>query len=308
MDNLCHTLVGGAIAESGLKHRTRYATPALLVAANIPDVDVLVFLTGASPLAFRRGWTHGPLAQLLLPLALTGAFWMVHRLRRPREDAPPLRLAWLLLLSYAGIYSHVLLDWLNTYGVRLLAPFDWRWFYGDSVFIVDPWLWLVLGAGVWWARRAARPVPARTALAVAACYVLAMVVSARVARAFVIDAYVEAAGRQPRAMMVGPRPGNPFAREVIVDDGDHYLTGDFSWLPPRVTFSPTRRPKNDRRREVAVATQSREVRDFLVWSRFPAWTFEKTSAGIRVEATDMRFPDAEGASGATFAGRTVIRP
>ena len=33
---------------------------------------------------------------------------------------------WTLLLSYIGVYSHVFLDYLNNYGVRLLTPFDWR--------------------------------------------------------------------------------------------------------------------------------------------------------------------------------------
>jgi inner membrane protein len=32
--------------------------------------------------------------------------------------------------------------------VRFLYPFDRRWFYGDTLFIVDPWVWLLLGAGV----------------------------------------------------------------------------------------------------------------------------------------------------------------
>ncbi len=37
------------------------------------------------------------------------------------------------------------MDWTNNYGVRLLLPWDGRWFYGDLVFIVDPYLLLVLG-------------------------------------------------------------------------------------------------------------------------------------------------------------------
>ncbi|MGE5198160.1 MAG: metal-dependent hydrolase, partial [Rhodospirillaceae bacterium] len=44
--------------------------------------------------------------------------------------------------------SHPFLDWLNNYGVRLLMPFSERWFYGDTLFIVDPWLWLILGGAV----------------------------------------------------------------------------------------------------------------------------------------------------------------
>ena len=41
--------------------------------------------------------------------------------------------------------THPALDWLNNYGMRWLMPFDGRWFYGDALFIIDPWVWLVLG-------------------------------------------------------------------------------------------------------------------------------------------------------------------
>ena len=41
---------------------------------------------------------------------------------------------------------------MNTYGIRLLAPFSMQWFYGDALFIIDPWLWLLLGAATFVAR------------------------------------------------------------------------------------------------------------------------------------------------------------
>ena len=44
--------------------------------------------------------------------------------------------------------SHPLLDWLNTYGMRFLMPFDGRWFYGDALFIMDPLVWLLTGVAV----------------------------------------------------------------------------------------------------------------------------------------------------------------
>src|SRR5688572_3695964 len=173
VDNICHTLVGAALGEAGLKQRTRYGHATLMISANIPDLDVLVFLTDISSVSFRRGWTHGLPAQLLLPFAVASLFWLFARWRTVRDDGdPPLRVGWLVLLACIGVYSHVLLVLLNTYGVRLLAPLEWRWFYGDAIFIVDPWLWLVLGAGVWLARRQRRPVPARGALVFAACYIL----------------------------------------------------------------------------------------------------------------------------------------
>src|SRR5262245_44885341 len=185
MDNLCHTLVGAAMSRAGLQSRTRLAGATLMVAANLPDLDVLVFATDAPSIAFRRGWTHGVLAQALLPLVLVGSIVLIARWRRPSPDAPPLHVPWLVALAYLGVYSHVFLDYLNTYGVRLLTPFDWRWFYGDAVFIVDPWLWLVLGLGVWFARRRRVPALSGYALAVASIYIVALLISARMARSTV---------------------------------------------------------------------------------------------------------------------------
>src|SRR5689334_789974 len=112
MDNVCHTLVGAAFGEAGLKHRTRFGAAALMISANIPDLDVLVFATSTPSLSFRRGITHGVAAQLLLPMLLTGVFVIAGKLK-PTDDGPPVRPWWLLLLSLAGVYSHVLLDLLN---------------------------------------------------------------------------------------------------------------------------------------------------------------------------------------------------
>jgi inner membrane protein len=103
---------------------------------------------------------------LVLPLLLFGGIWLWHRWRGARgraggsvddvgtsgEIPPPFRPRALLALAFIGVWSHPLLDWLNTYGVRLLMPFDGRWFYGDTLFIVDPWVWLLTAAGVVLAR------------------------------------------------------------------------------------------------------------------------------------------------------------
>ena len=77
MDNVCHTLVGIAAARAGLNTKTALATATLAIASNLPDIDVLAFATGIPSVALRRGWTHGVLAQALLPLAFAGVMWMV---------------------------------------------------------------------------------------------------------------------------------------------------------------------------------------------------------------------------------------
>ncbi len=223
VDNVCHTLVGAAFGRAGLAQRTRFGAAALMISANIPDLDALVYATDTVAASFRRGWTHGVVAQLGLPLALTGVLWLLDRRKaRHTGSGPPFHAGWTLLLSYIGVYSHVFLDYLNNYGVRLLTPFDWRWFYGDAVFIIDPWLWLVLGAGVWLARRRQSPAWPRYALVVASIYIAAMLISARVARGIVEAQWVDAHGARPRALMVGPQPVSPLTRDVIIDAGDHY--------------------------------------------------------------------------------------
>src|SRR5262249_48001623 len=171
----------------------------------------------------------------------------------------------------------------------LLMPFSQRWFYGDVLFIVDPWLWIVLGGGVWLARRWRSTTPARGALLVAAAYVLVMIVSARAARAEIIDRWRQVEGSPPHAAMVGPVPVTPLRRDVILDAGDRYETGTFTWRPRSVHFDERMVPKNDTDPRVAMAREAPNIRAFLVWSRFPFWTIEPVQGGSRVTVGDMRF-------------------
>jgi inner membrane protein len=243
------------------------------------------------------------LAQLALPVALTAVMVIVGRSTPARAGAPALRPGWLLLLSYAGIYSHVFLDFLNNYGIRLLTPFEWRWFYGDTLFIMDPWLWLTLGLGVWASRRLASPRPARAALALAVLYIGVMLVSANAARAAALEAWRMERGADPSALMVGPSPVTPFTRQIIVDAGDHYETGRLTFLPTEVAFDATPVVKNDRRDEVLAARQTPAFQYFLVWSRFPFFQLDDDAQGTRVSVGDMRFTLANPVRDALGRGR-----
>ncbi|MGM0576204.1 MAG: metal-dependent hydrolase [Myxococcota bacterium] len=159
MDPLAHTLVGATLAETGLKRRTPLATATLLLGANAPDIDALTMLAGRdTALWLRRGWTHGVLATVILPFVVVGLVlaWDRWVRRRRHPDAPPARPKVILGLSVLSVLTHPALDWLNTYGVRLLMPFDDRWFYGDALFIVDPWFWLMMAFAVVLARSGSR--------------------------------------------------------------------------------------------------------------------------------------------------------
>ncbi|HUU33520.1 MAG TPA: metal-dependent hydrolase, partial [Vicinamibacterales bacterium] len=230
MDPLCHTLTGLAMGHAGLKRRTPLALTTLALAANAPDIDIAVLATDTLQMSFRRGWTHGPPAMLLLPLALTGLVVAYDRFGRQRRHPapPPVVPAQLLWLAALGTWSHPLLDYMNSYGIRLLMPFSGRWFYGDALYIVDPWLYLLLGLGVGWAWRAravaAGTRAARVGLTAAAVYIALMYGSNLWARAEV-QAGLTRAGRGDARFMVTPVALNPFRREVLVDVGDRYEKG-----------------------------------------------------------------------------------
>jgi inner membrane protein len=302
MDNLCHTLAGAALGEAGLKRRTALSTATLMLASNLPDIDVAVFATDTLAMAFRRGWTHGVVAQLVLPplLAVTMLAW--DRVRR-RPDHPAASFRGLLVLSYIGVWLHVFMDWLNTYGVRLLKPFSDRWFYGDALFIVDPILYVVFGVAIVWARRvelrdaAAAQRVARKGLAVAAVYVGLMLTSSWWARAEVRSG-LERAGQGERRFMVSPVFANPFRREVIVDMGDRYEKG-FVWFAPVPRFRPAGYGVNVHAADPAAreAAETPRFQDFLMWSRFPFFVIERTHTRTTVVINDYRYSGPGGREG-----------
>jgi inner membrane protein len=205
-----------------------------------------------------------------------------------------------------------LLDWLNTYGVRLLMPFSGHWFYGDTLFIIDPWVWLLLGAGVassrWRRRRsaaprrrAAAPWPTRIALVLAAGYVFGMRLSSVQGRAYL------AATARPTASrtMVAPLPVNAIQREVIRDLGDHYEVGRLV-LGPWGHYRPLASLPIGRDvpgASEAIATEAGQK--FLSWSRFPRFRSMRVGDSVRVRLSDLRYDNTPGGG---WAGVTVTVP
>lgn len=160
MDPIAHTFTGAALAASGLRRATPLATAALILGANAPDIDILAaFGPDFSAVAHRRGWTHGLPAIVVFPFLLTGLLlaWDRFVRRRQTPGAAPIRAGPLLGVAALGVATHPALDWLNNYGMRWFMPFEGRWFYGDALFIIDPWIWLALGGSLFLmhARRAA---------------------------------------------------------------------------------------------------------------------------------------------------------
>src|SRR3954468_1709326 len=143
MDNVTHSLTGWAMARTGLDRLCPRGATLLILSANTPDIDILALTQGSLPyFEAHRGYTHSLLFLPLmaaLPVAVVAALF--------RQKLPILR-AW--LLGCAGVASHLLMDWTNNYGIRLLLPFSSRWFHLDLNYLYDGTIMAVLLLAALW--------------------------------------------------------------------------------------------------------------------------------------------------------------
>ena len=300
MDNLTHSLVGALLGQAGLKRKTGLAMPTLIIAANIPDIDaVAVLLGGDEHLALRRGITHGPIAMVLLPLLLWGIMlwydrWQTKRGTRP-EKRLPVDAKWLLMLAYIGCLSHPLFDWFNSYGIRLLEPFSSQWFYGDTIFIIDIWLWCALIAGVWLSLRGERRgqpswrIPAITSMAAIILYIFANGLITGRAEQLTGRAVQSQFGIVPAMVVANPVPVQFWKREMLWRDSNHYGQGVFS-APDQVILDP-KIGQHDMSNTSALDELSKDknAKAFLFWSRMPVLREElREESKVRI-LSDQRF-------------------
>ncbi|MCI0479113.1 metal-dependent hydrolase [Candidatus Uhrbacteria bacterium] len=342
MDPLTHTLVGATLASTRLRDTTRLATAALVIGANLPDVDSILYFTGHDDLAlgFRRGWTHGVLALVVLPFLQTALLLAYARITRRQVHARAL-----FGLSTLAILTHPFLDWLNNYGMRWLMPFDGRWFYGDSVFIMDPWLWLILGIGWIAPRRATRTTIAIFATATlllayvvgqrsmpylgvvaAVAWILFLVLLWRpgvqwiptaalvlavtyIGARLVIHEITERKLVRTFAstnIMASPNPIDPLRWDFVAQTGDVYRYGRFHWIHG-TTVAPEPLPVANASPEYDRARHDPSIRGFMTWVRFPWYEIERTPTRTRVLIHDARYVVRRRVGGG-FGGVEVILP
>ena len=298
MDPICHTLVGATLSRTGLETKTRYAAATLIIAANLPDIDVVAHAMGATAsYAYRRGITHGIPALIILPVLLAAAVWLFGRNRGGGAQGPPVSFKGLLLLSAIGVVSHPILDWMNTYGMRWLMPIVDRWYYGDTLFIIDWIAWLILAVGLTfaivqkktplaWYRR-----PANLALTALIVYIgVNYGITQNAERA----AYAALSAKPPARLLASPVPFNPLRREIVLDYKLGYRFGSYrAFTAEPLELSNRIVPKGDPE-HLQLAQQTLDGQRFLHWARFPYSVTVSDGGKTRIVLADARYvPDIE---------------
>jgi inner membrane protein len=301
VDNLTHSLVGAVMGRMGLKRLSPRAMPAMIIAANLPDIDSFVAgAVGCEPIAAHRGFTHGIGGLVTLPFLAVAIIWCWEKLRPGKEG--PLRLPGLLLACFLAVLSHPLLDLMNTYGTRVLEPFSHEWFYADTLFIVDPWIWVMLILGLemsWRAERLGRDWRQPAAWAFTAMLLYIGLNNAISARAVALTRPLVERIAPPEMIVAGEVPLEFWKRKMIWRGKEVGGSGTYDLLDGinSARLDPRIIPlRLDDPRLSAAAARDRHIRAFLFWSRLPMVYVQDGHAYL----TDQRFFEGGRASSSDF--------
>jgi inner membrane protein len=299
MDPLTHTATGLFLSRAGLKDWTPRGTAILLLAANAPDIDIVASFGGSlNYLHYHRHLTHSLAASpviALLPVLLVGAVSRKH-------------LNWrgAFFVSWIAVLSHLLLDFTNSYGIRLLLPFSGEWLRLDVTNVIDLWIWAVflfsIGAP-YLARLVTSEITSgaprsRSHGRGSAVFALAFLVAYSLGRGVLharaianLESHVYQ-GEAPLRVAALPDAANPLRWRGLAETRHAYavaevdLTRDFDPSAALVFHKAASYPAID------AARRTHTFQVFLTFAQFPYWRVTPVSepeGGKRVDVLDMRF-------------------
>jgi inner membrane protein len=272
----------------------------VLLAANAPDMDVVSAAGGSlGYLHYHRHLTHSLAVLPLLAILMVAAVRVVSR--------KPVKWVGASIAAIVGIASHLLLDWTNIYGIRMLLPFSGEWLRLDITSVIDLWIWAVclLGiAGPFLSRLvgseiASGNVAARHHGRGFAIFALLFVLSYNMGRGALHTRAVSALssrlydGALPESVFASPDALNPFHWRGVVGTSSGFVIQDLNLIAPDpLAARPAVFHKPDPDPAIDAARRSAPVREFLGFAQIPLWRvspWPETENGRLVEVFDMRF-------------------
>jgi membrane-bound metal-dependent hydrolase YbcI (DUF457 family) len=277
----------------------------LLVSGLAADADWVSYTAGAPAFVqWHRTATHSLLGAAAISAVVAAGFW----LWGCRGGEPSRRVAYwpALAVCACGAGMHVLLDLVNDAGVKLLWPFNARWFAWDLAREVDPGLLVILLAGLLvpallnlvseeiGARGRRRPGArgALVALSLAAAYMGGRAVEHQRASAL-LNAHDY---QQEVPVRAAAFPAvSPLLWHGVVETATAMHEVEVS-LAPGAEFDPRAarsqfKPENSQALQHAVASEA--ARAFLAFARFPLARVQPAQDGFEARIRDLRESAAE---------------
>jgi inner membrane protein len=303
MEPATHALVSLALSRAGFSRTTRLATPLLLVSGMAADLDLLSYLGGAG--AFLR--VHGTLFHSLFGSAvlmciLAGLACFADRRWNAKPNQFPLRFGPALLVCAIGDASHLLLDLCGSFPIRILWPFSNHWYAWDFVPLLDPWILLILAAGLLLPalfllvseeigdRRKSRGAPRGAMITL---FLVAAYLGGRGylhSRALALLLSREYHGAVPLAAGAFPSSASPLEWRGVVSTDNTLETVDVSFASAS-EFDPDRsltHYKPEPSPALDAAERSETAQRFVAYAQFPLASLDRLEEGSRFQLRDLR--------------------
>lgn len=317
MEPVTHVLTSLALARAGQKHLPKHGMAMLLVAGVAPDLDFASYLGGAgSFLRLNRALLHSLPCSIVLACAIAGAFCFFEPRRDPeRDESGPsvgarLGFGTAFTVCSVGIAGHLLLDLASGAGVELLWPLRTHWFAFDLLAEVDPWILILLGAGLLLPMllrlvgeeigERKKRVGGQRGAAVTLIVLLAYMAARGYLHSRALD-LVESRdyrGRIPLRAGAFPESSLPLEWRGVVSTDNTIEEVPVS-LAPSAEFDPERsateyKPEDSPALETGQRTAT--AQRFLSYARFPLASVVQLEEGYRFELRDARFPTGDGSA------------
>ena len=332
MEPVTHFLTGACMSRAGLNRKTALATVTMVLAAEAADLDVFWAFKGPiAALQHHRGITHSFVGAPFVAAATLGFMWLLFQWRGPSgkprilRSKLPVRWGYLYWLALLAALSHILLDYTTAYGIRMFAPFNWRWYSWDIVFIIEPVILLALIAGLVFPALfglinqeigARSKGPRGRAGAIFALVCLVLVWGFRDyehRRALNAMGALLYQGAVPSKMAAYPYWVDPFHWHGVVETETLFQTVPVNSMTPEVDEQSEAHTyyKPEKTTVTQAAKASYFGRVFLDWAVFPLAQTEKLEGafpGYLVRFQDLRFGDPEAGGRGRLGGWVLVGP
>ncbi len=332
MEPVTHFLTGACMSRAGFNRKSALATLTMVLAAEAADLDIIWLVKGPiAGLQHHRGVTHSFVGAPFVAAATVGFVWLLFQWRGPSgkprilRSKLPVRWDYLYWLALIAALSHILLDYTTAYGIRMFAPFNWRWYSWDIVFIVEPVMLLALIAGLVLpslfglinqeiGARSKGPGGRAGAIFALVCLVLIWGVrDYQHRRALNAMGALLYQGAVPVRMGAYPYWVNPFRWHGVVETENFFQTVPVNSLAPDVDeqgeahtyFKPEETPATQ------AAKASYFGRVYLDWAVFPLTQTEQLQGafkGYLVRFEDLRFEYPEMRGRGNLGGWVLVGP
>ena len=280
MFNSTHTFVGLAVARTGLDRWVPKAAVTAVLAANLPDIDIVSGLSGTPVyLESHRGITHAlagiPVLALILTLVMyffTENFWKTY------------------VVALVAMATHPALDLANTYGLRPFLPWDPTWYYGDLLPIIDPYLDVILLIGILAGAAFENNKRLMTwlSLGLALLYIGARYELREMASLQLQTVAARTLGAEKWA--VSPIILTPLIWDGIIETKKQMVKVSLDPMDELMT-EVTKMNGSDISEIPRQALESESAKSLLAFARFPLMRLEGTDSGYRILMLDFRFYD-----------------